>query len=419
MISDCDHLRLKPYFAKNNVTIYNCDSLQVVEEMTAMENAFIIADPPYGIRERTNRKSSGRGRLAECNDFAPIIGDDNPFDPTPWLGAKKLVLWGANYFSNRLPASPTWLFWDKRDGLSSNDNADGELAWSNLGGPMRIFHHRWNGMIRDSEKYARRVHPTQKPVALMQWIISSFAKDGDIIIDPFMGSGPVLEAAVDLGYPAIGFDVVADYCEAARDRIERKIMFGVAYPEKKKCSGCGNTYQVHIGLTFNRKHGTADGLQPWCRSCDTSNKSDHKNGWKNFLRMLKASGEDLEWTEEKYLLLMGDFKCHSCGCDVAEWGGSYWVDRIQNDTGYKISNCRPSCTPCNFQKSNKNALVADDEIQRHVARWGRGRVPWGDVSPKFKRRIPRIPDLRDFIVEPDFALPIDGHHQLILPLGAA
>ncbi len=125
---------LTPYYAKDGVTVYCSDSLECAEDI-AESGALVLADPPYGVNERTMRKSAGRGKLAECNDFPSVIGDDKPFDPTPWLASERLILWGGNHFASRLPSESCWLTWDKRDGQGSNDNADCELAWTNLGGP--------------------------------------------------------------------------------------------------------------------------------------------------------------------------------------------------------------------------------------------------------------------------------------------
>ena len=100
-----------------------------------------------------------------------IAGDDEPFEPQFLLCREKLVLWGGNHYASRLPDSPTWLVWDKR--LTNelvNDFADCEMAWSNLGGPARVFRHLWNGLLKDSEQGERRVHPAQKPLALMKWV---------------------------------------------------------------------------------------------------------------------------------------------------------------------------------------------------------------------------------------------------------
>lgn len=142
----------------------------------------------------------------------------------------KVVLWGANHYADRLPPSPSWLVWDKVDGLESgravgfNDQADVEMAWSNLGGPARLYRHRWMGLLKSSERDQRRLHPTQKPIALMAWIIANWTMPGDLIIEPYMGSGPALRAAKDLGRRAVGIEIEERYCEVAAKRLGQEVL---------------------------------------------------------------------------------------------------------------------------------------------------------------------------------------------------
>ena len=180
----------------------------------------VVTDPPYGINLDTNYKARGRGRLADCSDYPPIHGDDRPFDPSPWLNYPITALCGANYYADRLPPSPRWLVWDKRDGMASNNQADCELIWTNAKGPARVFRHRWNGMIKASERTARRCHPTQKPIALMAWVLDQVrVPSGGVVFDPFMGSGTTAVACIATGRHYIGCEISEDYCAIAERRI--------------------------------------------------------------------------------------------------------------------------------------------------------------------------------------------------------
>jgi site-specific DNA-methyltransferase (adenine-specific)/modification methylase len=172
----------------------------------------LISDPPYGINTRTDYTSRG-GRK-----FSPIFGDDKPFDPAHLLSFRKIVLFGGNHFASRLPDSPTWLIWDKRCGLRSCDYADSELAWSNLGGPAKEFHHLWSGFMRESERGAPRVHPTQKPIALMLWVLRKVGRPR-LVVDPYAGSGTTLVAAKMLGLHFLGFEISRQYCTVIRKRL--------------------------------------------------------------------------------------------------------------------------------------------------------------------------------------------------------
>jgi site-specific DNA-methyltransferase (adenine-specific)/modification methylase len=181
----------------------------------------VVTDPPYGIGY-----SHGvwKGKLAGATQFDnhPVYGDDKPFDPQflrllyPSAG---MVLFGANHFADKLPSSPNWLIWDKRDGVPSNDQADCELAWTNLEGPARLIRHLWNGMLKDSERGQIRVHPTQKPVEVMKWCLRQLP-DARTILDPFMGSGTTGVAAVKLGRRFIGIEIEPKYFDIACRRIQ-------------------------------------------------------------------------------------------------------------------------------------------------------------------------------------------------------
>ena len=110
--------------------------------------------------------------------------------------------------------------WDKRRGMESTDVTLGEaeLAWTNLGAGVRIFRHRWFGMVRETER-KQHLHPTQKPVALMRWILDKWTEPGDLILDPYMGSGPIARACADIGRRYIGIEIVEEYVDTAIGRL--------------------------------------------------------------------------------------------------------------------------------------------------------------------------------------------------------
>jgi site-specific DNA-methyltransferase (adenine-specific)/modification methylase len=213
-----------PYYDADGITLYCADCRDVLPTIAPGSVDLVLTDPPYGVAERTDRASKGRAVLAPCYDFPPVFGDDEPFDPSRLLRFGRVMLFGANHFADRLPPSASWIVWDKRDGIPSNDNADCELIWSNAGGPARLYRHTWNGMIKASERDERRVHPTQKPVALMRWILDKWSKPGDLILDPYMGSGPIARACADLGRRYIGIEIEERYCEIAAKRLSQAVL---------------------------------------------------------------------------------------------------------------------------------------------------------------------------------------------------
>jgi site-specific DNA-methyltransferase (adenine-specific)/modification methylase len=200
-----------------DATLYLGDCRDILPSLPKVDA--VVTDPPYGI----GFVHSGKGGcLARSTQFGgvPVVGDDAPFDPSPWLVFPRVVLFGANHFAGRLPSSPNWLIWDKRDGVCSNDQADCEMAWTNGTGPARLKRHLWNGMLKATEKGQIRVHPTQKPVAIMEWAIKEATESSDRILDPFMGSGTTGVAAIKLGRKFIGIELEPKYFDIACRRIE-------------------------------------------------------------------------------------------------------------------------------------------------------------------------------------------------------
>jgi len=151
---------------------------------------------PFG--SQAVRGTDGASHIVEAGNYAPVIGDDST--NTAISSATMLmneypkathVWWGGNYYANVLPPSSCWLVWNKE---TTGNFADCELAWTNQARAARLFTHKWNGMLRDSER-GRRVHPTQKPSALASWVYETLGNDGDIVLDPFGGSGMSMVAA--------------------------------------------------------------------------------------------------------------------------------------------------------------------------------------------------------------------------------
>lgn len=198
-----------------NATLFLADCREILPTLQKVDA--VITDPPYGIGE-SSAKNATRINLANPVDYGEYNWDSRPASPEQLLAvidaAATSVIWGGNYFG--LPASSKWLVWDKQN---SGDFADCELAWTNMPGAVRIFRHMWNGMIRASERNTPRVHPTQKPVALMTWCIQQSGAP-QTILDPFMGSGTTGVACMNLGRSFIGIEIDRRYFDIARERIE-------------------------------------------------------------------------------------------------------------------------------------------------------------------------------------------------------
>lgn len=175
----------------------------------------LVTDPPYGIGYRT--PPSPRRPKSNWS----LIGDAEPFDPSHLLTWQRAVIFGANHFAERLPSSPGWIVWDKRYGMPSNDQSDAELAWTNILSSVRIIRCIWNGggSLLAENGPARAIHPTQKPIKLLRAVIALVSTPGEVIVDPYAGTGTTLAAAKSLGRCAVGVEIEERYCEIAATRL--------------------------------------------------------------------------------------------------------------------------------------------------------------------------------------------------------
>lgn len=214
----------RPYYEDDYAVIYHGDCRELLPQITDID--FLLSDPPYGMDYQHGARRGGR---TMGMDGHSIAGDQEPFDPTPLLGYRQVALWGANHYSEALPASRGWLVWDKRDGTPSNDQSDAEMAWTNFLTVARVFSARWSGGHRTGREQAQgRVHVNQKPVALMTWCIR-WAGEGGLICDPYMGSGSTLVAAKEMNRKVVGIELEERYCDIAAGRLAQEVLdFGEA-----------------------------------------------------------------------------------------------------------------------------------------------------------------------------------------------
>jgi site-specific DNA-methyltransferase (adenine-specific)/modification methylase len=215
---------VKLYYDQNGITIYHGDCRDILHNLDMAD--LLLTDPPYGINNGTRWPK--RQPTPWSKDYDPIVGDDQPFDPTHLLGiARHHVIFGGNLFSNKLPEASCWIVWDqKRNQHPDWNTAHGEMAWTDFACGIRIFPYLWDGYKRDGE-VGRHVHPNQKPVALMEWIITRWTKPGESILDPYMGSGPVAKACQTLGRRYVGIEVEEEYCEATIERLAQPPLFSL------------------------------------------------------------------------------------------------------------------------------------------------------------------------------------------------
>lgn len=229
-----------PYFDDGQIQIWHGDCLEILPTLEPGSVDLVLTDPPYGIAERTDRGTKRRGTAfggkpggsyIGATDFPPVHGDEAPFDPSPLLKFRRVSLFGGNHFAHMLPPSSSWVVWDKLDGLTTtrrqiglDDNADCELIWTNIGGPARLIPHRWKGLVKASEHGKTRVHPTQKPTALMVFLVELWTKPGDLVLDPYMGSGPIAKACHMTGRRYIGIEIHEPYVRKAVESLQQSVL---------------------------------------------------------------------------------------------------------------------------------------------------------------------------------------------------
>lgn len=195
-----------------NAELYLGDCLDILPTLPKVDA--VITDPPYGIAYKHGGRFGGKLR---GTDGMAIIGDDKPFDPSPWLQFECLF-WGAEHFKSRLPDGGRWLVWNKRRPGVVRDQGDVENAWHSLRGVTRIFHHVWDGIDMGSERGMERIHSNQKPIALMEWRLTF--TDAKTILDPYMGSGTTGIACHRANRAFIGIEADPGHFSSACRRIE-------------------------------------------------------------------------------------------------------------------------------------------------------------------------------------------------------
>ena len=183
-----------------------------------------IVDPPYGIG-MGEKMGTGWASRSGGVKHDPKKWDNEP-PPVEYFSelrrvSKNQIVWGANHFIERLPInSACWIVWDKNNGDSLF--ADGELAWASFSTPARIVKCHWCGSAAIHETGRNKIHPTQKPVKLYDWLFSKYAKPGMRVLDTHMGSGSIAIAAHYAGIHLTAYEIDADYFHAAKARIARE-----------------------------------------------------------------------------------------------------------------------------------------------------------------------------------------------------
>lgn len=209
-----------------SVELLNIDCMEYMATLPDKAFDLAIVDPPYGIGENGDRNAS-RAKLAVAQNYKAFAGGDREPPPIEYFTelqrvSKNQIVWGANHFIDRIAKpSSCWVVWDKVTGGS--DFADSELAYTSFKTAVRNFRFQWSGMLQgDMKNKEQRIHPTQKPVKLYEWLLTNYAKPWQRVLDTHLGSGSSAIAAHYFGVDFVGCELDKDYFEAAKKRFEQQ-----------------------------------------------------------------------------------------------------------------------------------------------------------------------------------------------------
>jgi len=206
------------------IELLNIDCMEYMKTVPDKYFDLAIVDPPYGIHEKLK---AGATYQTKGNKFALMYEQKNWDKETPSVEyfnevlrvSKNQIIWGGNYFTDKLPPSRGWICWDKEgDNMTTVNN---ELAWSSYDKALKMFR-RCHGLDKGfMNKEGVNIHPTQKPVKLYEWLLTNYAKQGDKILDTHLGSGSSAIAAHYGGFDFVGCELDTDYFNAASKRFEQ------------------------------------------------------------------------------------------------------------------------------------------------------------------------------------------------------
>ena len=206
------------------IELLNCDCMEYMATVPDKYFDLAIVDPPYGIDAdiKNNGKNSDRHEktsLAKINTYKKTNWDNETpnedyFNELKRV-SKKQIIWGANFFG----LVGGMLYWHK--GVTMPTYSTGELAWLSWLQKIDFVNITWHGMLQHNMKNKEaRIHPTQKPVALYEWLLTNYAKKGQKVFDSHLGSGSSAIAAHYFGVDFVGCELDKDYFEAAKARFD-------------------------------------------------------------------------------------------------------------------------------------------------------------------------------------------------------
>ena len=201
-----------------NITLYNMDCMELLKNTEDNYYDLAIVDPPYGIGANKEKEHNG-WKSYGVKSWDNEIPKKEYFTELQRV-SKNQIVWGGNYMTNFLKPKMCWLVWDK--GQRDFSLADGELAWTSFDKAMRIFSMSRGAALSDANKNGGKIHATQKPVKLYEWLLQNYAKEGDKILDTHLGSGSIAIACDRLKYELTATELDTDYFKASVKRYKEQ-----------------------------------------------------------------------------------------------------------------------------------------------------------------------------------------------------
>ena len=209
--------------------ITNEDNMELMSSYKDNYFDLAIVDPPYGIGFDGN--TTVKGKSGKANTFSNKQHhkkkgwDENRPSKEYFKELQRVsrnqIIWGGNYFADLLPAKKGWIYWDKKITNANNKNySDGELAYSSFNCILRKFTYDWIGFgYLNNPQKQKKIHPTEKPIKLYEWLLMNYAKQGDKILDTHLGSGSIAIACHNLGFDLTACELDKEYFDSAMKRI--------------------------------------------------------------------------------------------------------------------------------------------------------------------------------------------------------
>ena len=212
----------------DKITITNEDCMELFKRTPDNYYSLSIVDVPYGIKEDGHRENHTRSKLAKSKKYhSELWNQDRPTEEY-FIELKRVsknqIIWGANHLTDLFNAkSSCWIVWNKKC-AGGNHFADAELAYGSFSTAVRTFEFVWQGMIQgDMKNKEIRIHPTQKPVKLYEWLLMNYAKEGDKILDTHLGSMSIALACHNRGFELVGCELDKDYYESGIKRLKNHV----------------------------------------------------------------------------------------------------------------------------------------------------------------------------------------------------